>query len=129
MLAASVAAEVSAIALGVVFVVAGALKLAAGPRWPTQAAGLGVPQLVAVAVPWIELGVGTAVATRLALPWTALVAVALLVGFSVVLVGRLRAGPRPPCACFGAWSSRSLSWWHVARNAGLIALAVVAAVA
>jgi uncharacterized membrane protein YphA (DoxX/SURF4 family) len=128
MLAASVAAEVCGIAFGVLFVVAGATKLAAGPAWPSQAAGLGVARPVAVAVPWIELAVGTAVAARLFMPWSAVVAIALLVAFTVLVVARLRAGDHPPCACFGAWSTRPLSWWHVARNVAMIGLAAVAAV-
>lgn len=112
-----------------VFAVAGASKIAAGPQWPAQAADLGTPQWVARAVPWVELLVAAAVAARVAMPWSAVGAIVLLGVFTVLLVVRLCDGDRPPCACFGGWSTRPLSWWHVARNLGLIALAAVTIVA
>ncbi len=54
-------------------------------------------------------------------------AVALLVAFTTLIVGRLLAGHRDACGCFGTWSNRPLSWRDVARNSALIALGVVAA--
>ncbi len=57
------------------------------------------------------------------------IALAILVVFSALLVLRLAQGRRPPCACFGSWSAKPLGWQHLVRNAVLIALAVVAAVA
>ena len=53
----------------------------------------------------------------------------MLLAFTTLLAMRLAHGERPPCACFGSWSAKPLSWRHVARNAALIAVAVVAAVA
>jgi len=118
-------ANASGIALGVLLVVAGGAKIAAGPQWPAQAAQLGTPRAVAVVVPWLEIVVGVAVAARLAVPLPAIAAIVLLVAFSALLVARLRGDERPPCACFGAWSASPLSWWHVARNVGMLVLAVL----
>jgi len=113
------------IALGSMFVIAGGMKIAAGPAWRAQAADLGTPSWIAAAVPWIELVVGGSVATRLLAPVPAIAAIVLLVAFTTLLVVRLRDGDRPPCACFGTWSTAPLSWWHVARNVGMLALAVL----
>jgi len=112
--------------LGVLFIGAGVAKVMIGAAWPAQAQRLGTPRVVAVAVPWLEIAVGAAVAVRLASPWSAVAAVALLVAFTALLVARLASGDHPPCACFGSWSTRPLSWWHVARNGAMAALAVVA---
>ena len=54
-------------------------------------------------------------------------AVALLVAFTTLIVGRLMAGHRDACGCFGTWSQRPLSWRDLARNGLLIALGVIAA--
>tara|TARA_B110000014_G_scaffold76865_1_gene52598 strand:+ start:383 stop:766 length:384 start_codon:yes stop_codon:yes gene_type:complete len=54
-------------------------------------------------------------------------AVALLVAFTTLIAGRLVAGQRHACGCFGTWSQRSLSWRDLARNTALVALGVVAA--
>jgi uncharacterized membrane protein YphA (DoxX/SURF4 family) len=119
-------AAVAAIILGLAFLVAGVSKLAAGRRWPAMAAEMGVPARVAIAVPWLELALGGTLVARLAMPVPAVAAIVVLAAFTVVIVRRLAAGDRPPCACFGAWSARPLGRGHVARNAALIALAVAA---
>jgi hypothetical protein len=54
-------------------------------------------------------------------------AVALLVAFTTLIAGRLLAGHRESCGCFGTWAVRPLSWRDLARNAVLIALGVAAA--
>ena len=59
----------------------------------------------------------------------AVAAAALLGAFTVLLVVRLAQGRRPPCACFGAWSTRPVGFGSVARNVVLIALALLAATA
>jgi hypothetical protein len=47
----------------------------------------------------------------------------------VLILRRLAEGQRPPCACFGAWSTKPLGRGHVVRNLGFIGLAVVALLA
>jgi hypothetical protein len=62
-------------------------------------------------------------------PVVALAAGAMLLVFTVLLVVRLAQGRRPPCACFGAWSTRPVGPGSVVRNVVLIALALIAALA
>lgn len=112
--------------LGVVFVVAGAAKVASGRSWPAQATQLGAPRWVAPVVPWWELTVGALLLVGLVTPWAAIAAGLTLVAFTALLVRVLRSGARPACSCFGAWSAAPVGWRHVVRNAVFLALAVVA---
>jgi uncharacterized membrane protein YphA (DoxX/SURF4 family) len=116
------------VVLGVIFVVAGASKVARGRGWPAQAAELGAPRPLALVVPWWEMVVGALLVVGSVSPFAALAALVTLVGFTAAIVVQLRRGRHPQCACFGAWSAAPLSARHVARNVGFIALAVVAAV-
>lgn len=119
---------VAAAVLAVALLVAGVGKLAS-PSWPAQAAGIGAPRWAASVVPWIEIVLGSLLVVERARPAVALAAAGLLVVFTGLLVLRLVQGRRPPCACFGGWSERPISWWSVGRNLGLIALAIVVALA
>ena len=119
---------VANVLLGIAFVWAGALKLFLGPTWSKQAADMGVARPIALVVPYVEVVVGVLVAVQLFEPWPAVVALALLVAYTVLIVVRLLDGSRPPCACFGSRSTRPLGAYHVVRNLGLIALAIVAVV-
>jgi uncharacterized membrane protein YphA (DoxX/SURF4 family) len=123
-----VVGTLAAVVVGVAFVAAGVFKLADGPAWPRQAADMGVGRSIAVVVPWVEIVIGAVLAAQLLEPWPAIAAVLLLVAFTVVIGLRLRDGSRPPCACFGSRSQRPLGAYHVARNVGLLVLAVIAAV-
>jgi uncharacterized membrane protein YphA (DoxX/SURF4 family) len=117
---------VAAVGLGAVFVIAGAAKVALGAAWPAQARAMGAPMPIATIVPAIELVVGAALVTRVAMPVPALAAIVLLVAFSVLIARQLVDGRHPPCACFGAWSDRPLSGAHLVRNAVMILVAIVA---
>ncbi|MFK7918058.1 MAG: MauE/DoxX family redox-associated membrane protein [Ilumatobacter sp.] len=117
---------VAAVLLGAAFVVAGASKLAARDSWPVQARGLGAPAWTVPLVPWTELTIGALLVVQLWRPVMAVAAALLLVVFTALLVAKIAAGERPPCACFGAWSARPIGWGHVARNAVLLGLAVAA---
>lgn len=121
-----IVAVIAAIIVGAAMLFAGAAKIAAGPGWPAQAATLGAPAFVVPFVPWLEIVVGALLAAQVARAVLASVAVAMFVAFSALLALRLRQGQHPPCACFGSWSAKPLSWRHLARNAVLIAVAVVA---
>lgn len=121
--------SVAAVLVGLAFVAAGLFKLIDGPAWPRQAFELGVSRPFALAVPWIEVGVGAALIVQLARPWPAVVAIAVLLVLTVFVVRRLRDDQRPPCACFGSRSNRPLGAVHVARNVVLLTLAVIAALA
>lgn len=118
---------VLSIALGTVFLVAGVSKVAAGSVWRAQARVLGAPAVAAVVLPWIEIALGAMAVAQLGRRWVAVVSAVLLIAFTVAIARQMRRGARPPCACFGSWSSRPIGAAHVVRNAALIALAVAVA--
>lgn len=122
-------AVVAAIVVGAAFLLAGGAKIAAGPRWPVQATTLGAPSVVIPIVPWTEIVVGALLCAQVARPVFASIAAVMLLAFSALLALRLAKGQHPPCACFGSWSAKPLSWKHLARNAVLLAIAIVAIVA
>jgi hypothetical protein len=55
-----------------------------------------------------------------------LFALVTLAFFTTFLFGRLRAGVRVPCACFGAAGTAPLSGVEIVRNLGLVVLAAAA---
>lgn len=118
-------------ALGAVFAIAAASKLrrrAAFDDFVDTLPQLGPLSLPAVgaAVVTLELAVPVLL---LAWPPAGLVLVmALLGGFTAVMVKTLRAGAPLTCRCFGA-SAQPIGPGHVVRNALLLAAAAVAAVA
>ena len=120
---------VASIVLGLVFLVSGGSKLAAGPGWPEQASGLGAPSFVVPVLPWFEIVLGAVLVMQLVPTLAAAVALLVLVAFSMLILRRLAEGRHPPCACFGAWSTKPLGRGHVGRNLGFIALAVIALLA
>mgnify|MGYP001813362816 FL=1 len=121
-------ALVAGVLLGVAFLFAGGSKVAAGDSWPQQASDLGAPRWVVPILPWVEIVLGAALVTQIARRPAAVAAVALLVAFSALITLRLAQGKRPPCACFGAWSTKPLGPGDLVRNAALIVLGVLAAV-
>jgi len=118
---------VAGVVLGLVFVAAGVLKLLAGPVWLKQAADMNVSRPMAIVFPYVEIVVGALLVTQLFTPCPAVVALLMLVTFTVVIVRRIRDGSRPPCACFGSKSRRPLGAYHVIRNLMFVVLAVAAA--
>jgi hypothetical protein len=121
-------ATVAAVVVGVVLLASGAAKLFS-PAWPAQAAELRTPSWAVPVVPWVEVGLGSLLAGGVARPLAAWVAAGLITVFTVLVGVRLAQGRRPPCACFGRLSTRSIGPGTLVRNAVLIALAVIAAVA
>jgi uncharacterized membrane protein YphA (DoxX/SURF4 family) len=119
-------ATAAGVVAGGVLLASGALKLA-DHNWRSSAAELGVPAVLAVWVPWLELVLGAAVATGLATPWCDVAAAGLLVGFTGFVIVKLARGERPPCACFGRLSTKPIGPWTVVRNLGLLALVLIAA--
>lgn len=86
------------------------------------ALGLPSPRVFAAVIPLAELGI---VALLLIVPAAGgIAALVTLAFFTTFLVGRLRAGVRAPCACFGAARALPLSRLDVARNIALAMLAV-----
>lgn len=117
---------VAAVVVGLMFVLAGASKLAIGRAWPEQARGFGAPAWAAVAVPWVELMIGATLVVQIGRPVPAIAAIAILALFTALIVRHLLAGRAPTCACFGAWSAKPVGRGHLARNTVLLVLAVLA---
>ncbi len=118
---------VASLVLGAVFVVSGVTKIAAPSQWRSQSADLGVPGALATVVPFLELVVGALLVAQLARSLAAIVAAVLLVAFTILLVVRLSQGRRPPCACFGALTTKPIGWGNVMRNVIFLALAGIVA--
>lgn len=116
---------VASVVLGLVFLVSGGSKIAAGPAWASQAQGIGAPMFVVPVLPWVEIVLGAVLAMQLAPVGAAATALVLLMAFTSLIVRRLAQGRHPPCACFGSWSAKPLGAGHVVRNVGFILLAVV----
>jgi len=120
------AGRLAAVALGVVLLVSAAAKIARPGNAAEAAAGLGVPVWAAASVPWAELVLGALLVAGLLLPWTALLAAGLLLAFTVLLLRVLARGEHPRCRCFGSLTAGRVTWWSVARNVVLLALAGLA---
>ena len=124
-------AWICASVVGVVFIFAGIQKLLAGNEWLIQAKQLRPPRIAqpfVPTVPYIELIVGGLLIAGLQEKPMRIAAIILLSSFTALLVTRLAAGERPPCACFSFRSTRPISWSNVTRNAGLLALLVASIV-
>ena len=124
------AAALARIAFGSVFLISGALKLR-DRSWPEAARSMGAPAYVVPLVAPVEIVLGALIVAGVGSGAVVLCGLVLLVVFSAVLVRVLRqpVGERPRCACFGNWSSDSLSPASLLRNAAFVALGVVALVA
>lgn len=113
---------VARVAVGVVLLAAGALKLRQ-PSWPATAAAFGAPAPVARAMPFAELALGGLLVAGVGLPWTAFAALILLAGFTAAVAVRLAQGAATPCGCFGESSAEPVGRRTVVRNLALGALA------
>ena len=82
------------------------------------------PRLLARVIPLVELA--TAAGLLLRPRSGALVAVMLLLSFTVVIGASLRAGRSVSCGCLGALSREPISYLTVARNVGLVVMAAAA---
>ena len=117
--------------VGAVFVYPGVAKLLAGREWPNSAARLGVPRVVAILAMAAEIVIGLGVLLGNALGNSMqlgfLVAgVAMLLAFTVLLVGQMRRADRPPCMCFGGSRQRPIGARDIVRNVSLLVLVIVA---
>ena len=115
----------AAVALAAIFAIAAVAKLRDISATERHIVGLGLPRASFFArfVPLAELSI---VALLLIVPPAgALAALVSLAFFTTFLIGRLRAGVRAPCACFGSSRARPISARDVIRNLLLMALALV----
>ena len=117
--------------VGVVFIFAGMQKLFAGIEWLVQAKQLRPPRIAqpfVPTVPYIELVLGGLLIAGVQEVPARIASIVLLSSFTALLIARLAAGERPPCACFSFRSTRPIGWSNVTRNAGLLALLVASIV-
>ena len=124
---------VGSVALAAVFAVAGLAKLLDREGSREAARSFGVPDRLAGAVgvglPLVELATAVLLlpaATRMV---GAVAALALLLVFCVAIGAAMARGRAPDCRCFGQLHSSPAGWSTLARNAGLLALAAIVAVA
>jgi uncharacterized membrane protein YphA (DoxX/SURF4 family) len=116
----------AALLLAAVFGWAGLAKFRAREQTARtfRAFGLAAPDALAVGVPVTELvlAVGLVVVPG----WAALGALAVLAGFSTILVRAMRAGVDVGCGCFGTAKREPVSFVELVRN-GLLGVPAVAA--
>jgi uncharacterized membrane protein YphA (DoxX/SURF4 family) len=117
---------VAAVVVAAVFAAAAVAKLRDLRQTSTDFDRLGLPNpdVFARIVPLAELGV--AVLLLVVPAGGAVAALVTLAFFTTFLVGRLRAGVRAPCACFGTAAKAPLSGIEIARNVGLMIVSAVA---
>jgi len=119
-------ANVAGYILGAVFLVAGLSKLRSPleTRRSLRDLGFPFPKETSIILPLVELL--TAILLIVDPATGGPCAVALLVAFTVLILSRLVNGNTSGCGCFGAWSTRPLSYWDVARNTVFIVLGAIA---
>jgi hypothetical protein len=113
--------------LAAVFATAALAKLSDRAGGPDALRAFGVPARLArpfaVVLPVAELAVAATLLVPAIARWGALAALALLLGFCAAIVLSLRAGRTPPCHCFGAAHTGSVSSLTLVRTGGLAVLA------
>lgn len=112
--------------LGGVFLIAGIAKLRSplDTRRSLRDLGFPFPKETSVVLPLVELL--TSVLLFIDPATGGPCAVALLVAFTVLISSRLAAGNKSGCGCFGAWSTRPLSYKDIVRNIIFIILGAIA---
>jgi Methylamine utilisation protein MauE len=116
-------------ALALTFGVAAVAKHARRAAWRRTLGTYGLPsaasRLVGVGVPAVELGIAALVFAGLGSSAGRLAIVALVAFSGAIVLGRVRAGRRLECGCFGGSATRDYRLL-LARNLALAGVAVVA---
>ena len=112
--------------VGVIFIFAGVQKFIARDMWPTQAKRLGAPSFAIPTVPYVEVVLGSLLIAGIAANIVLVASIVALSSFTVLLVLRLAAGDRPPCACLSFRSTKPIGWNNTVRNLLMLALLVAA---
>jgi len=109
--------------LCVVFLLAGATKLADRTSFRKALAGFGVPDKLAgpmgILLPLAELAVAVSLIPARSAWLGAVGALSLLLAFIIAISINLALGRTPDCHCFGQLHSAPVGWPTLARNAGL----------
>ena len=122
----------SSIAVGLVLILAGLLKLRNVGGLSLSQGALGqfpgvVRRLVAGSLPWIELGVGASCLAARGWLWPQLFVAVLLSVFTLSMVVPILKGDSIRCGCFGEGDSEVPPLLFLSRNAALIGMALFAA--
>lgn len=120
-----------AMALSAALGVAGVAKLRdqSGIRATLGALGIRgrAAPVLALAVPMVEIALATALLPTASRRLAAVAAAAVLGGFTVVLGAALARGRPVRCGCFGAMSTKDVTWSTLTRNGALVSLALMVA--
>jgi len=120
------------VAIGGIFVVAGASKVGNASLFAAQITGFRLlPEAVvgplAVMLPYWEILLGGLLIVGLFTRVTAWVAVILLALFDIAIASAVVRGMTVSCGCFGPNDATVTTWAEVARDAFFVALALVVA--
>ena len=116
------------LALAVTFVVSASAKLRDREGARQAVADFGAPKSLVDVTAWslapLELAsAALLLTTDVGVVAGALIGAGMLLAFTIAIVVNLQRGNRVDCHCFGALSTKPLSWRSVARNAALLVLA------
>jgi uncharacterized membrane protein YphA (DoxX/SURF4 family) len=120
------------IALGLVFVVAGGLKIGHADVFAGQIAGFELlPQALiaplALLLPFVEVLVGAYLIVGLFTRAAAIAAAVMLAVFDTAIAWAVVHGLHASCGCFGPSDQTTTSWGEVARDAAIVVVAVIIA--
>lgn len=79
---------------------------------------------LSLVLPVAEIVIGAALVSGVFARGAALVSAAMLLGFAAGMIQAIVRGIDLDCGCFGHFAEAQVSWWTVARNLALTALAV-----
>ncbi len=123
----SLGLEVAALALGVVFLVAGIAKLLDREGSRAAARSFGVPAplsgAVGLGLPLVEIAVAALLLPAATRWYAAIAALALLLAFCAAVAVAIARGKAPDCHCFGQLHSAPAGWKTLARNGVLVLIA------
>lgn len=120
------------VGLGLMFLVAGGLKIGHFDVFASEIAGFELlPQVfigpLALLLPFVEVMLGLYLVAGLFTRAAALVATAEMAIFSLAIASTVVRGIHASCGCFGPSDHTTSSWGEVARDAGLALLAAFVA--
>lgn len=120
------------LALGGIFVVAGALKIGHFDVFASEIAGFqllphGVIAPLAILLPFVEVVLGAYLILGLFTRYAAAFAALQLAIFSTAIASAVVRGISTSCGCFGPSDTSVTSWPEVARDAALVVIALLVA--
>jgi uncharacterized membrane protein YphA (DoxX/SURF4 family) len=120
------------VAIGGIFIVAGASKVGHAPLFAAQIAGFRIlPEAVvaplAVMLPFLEILLGGYLIVGFFTRVAAWAAVVLLAVFDLAIASAVVRGLTVSCGCFGPNDATVTTWSEVARDAIFVALALIVA--